>query len=149
MLGIVLLADLYDDELPGLQLADLHHPNVPQRLVRELRHLPQRFLRKLRECERGNCPNGQCTTRYRGPADSLSRPDSPRYERSDYGRDRSDYGRIDSATYRPSYLGDRPIYSADRPSYRDQRDEPVSRRSLRSERRPSDRDRDLDSPFYN
>src|SRR6202035_222025 len=35
------------------------------------------------ECERGNCsgdcPNGRCTTRYRGPVDSPSRPDSPRY----------------------------------------------------------------------
>jgi hypothetical protein len=99
------------------------------------------------ECERGNCsgncPNGQCTTRYRGTGDSLSRPDSPRY-------DRPDYGRVDSATYRPAYLGDRPVYSVDRPSYRDySRDEPVSRRSWRSERRPSNRDSDRESPFYN
>jgi hypothetical protein len=91
------------------------------------------------DCERGNCsgncPNGQCTTRYRGSVDPLSRPSSPSY-------DRPDYGAPDDASYRPNYSSERPVY-------RDYRDEPVSRRSWRSEPRPTSRDSDLESPFYN
>jgi hypothetical protein len=91
------------------------------------------------DCQRGNCsgncPNGQCTTRYRGPIDPLSRPDAPSYDRPDYGTS-------------PSALG-RPTYSSERPSYRDYRDEPVSRRTWRSDPRPTHRDSDLESPFYN
>jgi hypothetical protein len=91
------------------------------------------------DCERGNCsgncPNGQCSTRYRGPIDPLSRSSSPSY-------DRPDYGAPEAASYRPTY-------SLERPSYREYRDEPVSRRSWRSESRPTSRDSDLESPFYN
>jgi hypothetical protein len=89
------------------------------------------------DCERGkcsgDCPNGQCTTRYRGSIDPQSRPASRGYDRYDRGPD--------AALYRPTY-------SSERPSYRDYRDEPVSRRSGRSEPRVN-RDRDLESPFYN
>jgi hypothetical protein len=94
---------------------------------------------------RGDCPNGQCTTRYRGPSDPLSRPISRSY-------DRRDYGAPEAASYRPTYDSERPQYrdSRDRDSRnRDYRDEPVSRRSWRSESRPTSRDRDLESPFYN
>lgn len=98
------------------------------------------------DCERGhcsgNCPNGQCSVRYRG-SDPLSRPASPSF-------DRSDYGPPDAASYRPTY-SDRPFYrdSRDR-DYRDARDRdiPISRRSWRSDPRPS-RDSELESPFYN
>jgi hypothetical protein len=94
---------------------------------------------------RGDCPNGQCTTRYRGSVDPPSRPISRSY-------DRRDYGAPEAASYRPTYSSERPQYrdSGDR-DYRDRdyRDEPVSRRSWRSESRPTSRDRDLESPFYN
>jgi hypothetical protein len=95
------------------------------------------------DCERGNCsgncPNGQCTTRYRGSFDSLSRPASPSFDRPDFG---APEGARAGASYRPAY-------SADRPSSRDYRDEPVSRRRWRDDRRPVNRDSDLESPFYN
>lgn len=93
------------------------------------------------DCERGNCsgncPNGQCTTRYRGPVDPLN-------QRAARSYDRPDYGAPDAASYRQTW-------SSERPSYRDRdyRDEPVSRRSWRNDPRPTSRDSDLDSPFYN
>jgi hypothetical protein len=91
------------------------------------------------DCERGNCsgncPNGQCTTRYRGPVDPDSRPRVR-------NNDRPDYGAREETSYRPSY-------SSERPAYRDYRDEPVSRRSWRSDSRPLNRDNDRESPFYN
>ena len=98
------------------------------------------------DCERGNCsgncPNGQCTTRYRGASDPLSRPASRNY-------DRRDFGAPEAASYRPTYSSERPQYrDRDRDS-RDYRDEPVSRRSWRSESRPTNRDRDVESPVYN
>lgn len=98
------------------------------------------------DCERGNCsgncPNGQCTTRYRGAIDSPSRRSSPSYDRPDYG-----YGAPDATSYRRAYSSERPHYR----DYldRDYRDESVSRRSVRSERRPTSRDSELESPFYN
>jgi hypothetical protein len=103
----------------------------------------------------GDCPNGRCLTRYRGTIDPATRPSSPRYERPDYG-DR------EGASYRPSYRSERPTHRdySDRDytnrEFRDRdsrdrsyRDEPVSRRSWRSESRPMNRDRDVESPFYN
>jgi hypothetical protein len=98
------------------------------------------------DCERGNCsgncPNGQCTTRYRGAIDSPSRRSSPSYDRPDYG-----YGAPDATSYRRDYSSERPQYRDYRD--RDYRDESVSRRSVRSERRPTSRDSELESPFYN
>jgi hypothetical protein len=91
------------------------------------------------DCERGNCsgncPNGQCTTRYRGPVDPDGRPRVR-------NNDRPEYGAREETSYRPSY-------SSERPAYRDYRDEPVSRRSWRSDSRPLNRDNDRESPFYN
>ncbi len=75
----------------------------------------------------GNCPNGQCTTRYRGPVDSLSPPNAPLYDRPDYGT--------------PDGPRARPIYSTERPVSREYRDS-----DYRDRERDSDyRDRDYRS----
>jgi hypothetical protein len=93
------------------------------------------------DCERKNCgadcPNGQCTTRYRGSIDPQSRPALRIY-------DRPDYGPREETLYRANYSSERPSYRG-----RDYRDESVSRRSRRSDPRELNRDTDRESPFYN
>ncbi len=98
----------------------------------------------------GNCPNGRCTTRYREPADSLSPPNAPVY-------DRPDYGTPDGPRARPIYSTERPVSREYRDSdYRDRdfRDrasleQPVSHRTWRNDSRPLSRDGQMESPFYN
>jgi hypothetical protein len=98
------------------------------------------------DCERGNCgtncPNGQCTTRYRGSSDLQSRPALRNY-------DRPDYGPREETLYRANYSSERPAYRDRDYRDRDYRDESVSRRSRRIDPRPLNRDTDRESPFYN